>query len=351
MKICSGCGIDNPAEAKFCRSCGQPFPEDAPAAQTPAPAVSAPEPEPAVDAPASPYVPPQPEVPSYQPAPQPVQQVPQAQPVPPVQPEPQAAYGYAPAPDYGQPQGYATGPIPTPGPAAPGAAPQPAPPAQPTQPSQAGVEAQAFGRWLLDSLKAPSKVFKTQVWWSFVVTVVTALIMSLITYTWTAKAYSGVNSWTNQLSAALGGSYRSSAAPSATVWLKAWLAFLILLYVAVVIAFIGRKLFGDPISFLALHDQFAQRLLPFVVLDLAALLLSLVGAIAVAALLFSLGFMVVLLVLPGAIIATGENHRKLDSYWLWLIAIVIAVVVLLLGLMLAGSIGGSAVSDAVRFSY
>lgn len=292
MKICPGCGIDNPTEARFCRSCGQPFAEDAPAAQAP----SFPAPGPIAADPTAQYRP-QPEVPSYAPAPQPV------------------------------------------------------PPTRPAQPSQASVEAQAFGHWLLDSLKTPSKVFRTQVWWSFAVTVVTALIMSLITYTWTAKTYSGVAGLANQLSSVLGSSYRVSSAPSATVWLKAWVAFLVLLYVAVVIAFIGRKLFGDPISFLTLHDQFVQRLLPFAILDLVILLLSLIGVIGVSALLFTLGFLIVLIVLPGAIIATGENHRKLDSYWLWLIAIVIAVVMLLLGLMLAVSIGGSAVRDAVGFSY
>ncbi|NMN00986.1 hypothetical protein G1C96_1568, partial [Bifidobacterium sp. DSM 109958] len=281
--------------------------------------------------------------------PQPAPQAAQPAYVAPQQPQPaQPAYAAAPQPGYAPQQGQ---PQPAYAPQQ-GYAPAPGAPVAPAQPSPSNEAAKAFGQWLLASLKRPASTYRTQVWWSFVVTVVTSLVTSLLIYTWAAKAVHTATNYASGLASMFTGSTTSysAPAPSAAVWFKAWIAFLVLTYAAVLMTFIGRKILGDPKSFFEVHDMYAQRMVPFCVLYVALILLSLVGGSWVALVLFYLAYLLTLLVLPGALIAKGECHRNADSFWLWLGAIVVCFVILIVALMLSGAIAGSAVSDVLNLS-
>lgn len=370
MKTCSACGTQNPEAARFCRSCGNPFATEAAAsapATEPTPATAAePTPEPAPTqtfATVTPQPEPAPAAPS-EPTPAPVAAAPApAEPAPAApaaQPAPQqqtTGYVPQPAPQAAQPA-YVAPQQPQPAQPAYAAAPQagyaPAPgaPVAPVQPSPSNEAAKAFGQWLLASLKRPASTYRTQVWWSFVVTVVTSLVTSLLIYTWAAKAVHTATNYANGLASMFTGSTSSysAPAPSAAVWFKAWIAFLVLTYAAVLMTFIGRKILGDPKSFFEVHDMYAQRMVPFCVLYVVLILLSLVGGSWVALVLFYLAYLLTLLVLPGALIAKGECHRNADSFWLWLGAIVVCFVILIVALMLSGAIAGSAVSDVLNLS-
>lgn len=304
MKKCNQCGTDNSDSARFCRGCGRPMG----AAAAPGPA--------------APAVP----IPQYT--------------------APSAAPAPAAAPMPGAPQ---PSPLPY-----QQAAPQPgAPAAQAAQQTAQNTVAKAFFGWLWESFKTPSRRFSgVQTWWPIIPLVVDALLMGLTVYMWESHALSAATSVGNGLLGELG-SITGTSAPQVNVSVpvgelfKGWITYAALVYIIVLICLLGRKLMGDPVSFVALHTEIAQKLMPLMALYLVAFLLALIGSgfIVLSVLLFVVGLLY-LLVVPGAIIAQGVNRRKLDKTWMWIFAVLIGGFILLVFFIILGVSGAaSAVSS------
>lgn len=320
MKKCNHCGTENPEGARFCRGCGQPMtdaaaqPAAAPAAPAPAPA-PAPVPAPAVPAPA-------PVAPQY------------AAPAPGAPQQPHSTYQQ-------------------PAPAAP-AAPVPGQPAPaPAAPSAQSEASKAFFGWLLESFKTPSRKFaNVQAWWPIIPLVFNGLLMALTVYMWQSKALSAATSVGNGILGELG-SLTGTSAPQVSAGVpigelfKGWITYSALIYIVVLISLLGRKLMGDPISFVALHTELAQKFMPMVALYLVAFLFALIGSgmIVLSVLLFMMGILYILAA-PGAIIAQGTATRKLDKTWLWIFGVLIGGLILLIFFLILGVSGAaSAVSS------
>lgn len=317
MKKCNHCGTENPEGARFCRGCGQPMtdaaaqPAAAPAAPAPAPA-PAPVPAPAVPAPA-------PAAPQY------------AAPAPGAPQQPHSTY-QQPAPA-----------APVPG--------QPAP--APAAPSAQSEASKAFFEWLLESFKTPSRKFaNVQAWWPIIPLVFNGLLMALTVYMWQSKALSAATSVGNGILGELG-SLTGTSAPQVSAGVpigelfKGWITYSALIYIVVLISLLGRKLMGDPISFVALHTELAQKFMPMVALYLVAFLFALIGSgmIVLSVLLFMMGILYILAA-PGAIIAQGTATRKLDKTWLWIFGVLIGGLILLIFFLILGVSGAaSAVSS------
>ncbi|PJM73547.1 hypothetical protein CS006_05835 [Bifidobacterium primatium] len=332
MKICEQCGLQNPTEAKFCRGCGHPFPANEPVseetllserASVPAPSAvptpSTPQPQAAAPQPAS------------QPAPQPVYAAPQPAAVP--QPQYQA-------------QQQPTQPI-----------------AMPQQPPVQGAPAvaqpgaaNAFFVWLWESFKHPSKRYATQAWWAIIPLVFNAFLMALTVYMWESKAVSAA---TNVGNGILGGLSRdftgsSSYAPqiaspgvSISELFKFWVIFAALLYIIVLICFMGRKMLGEAqTTFSTIHVELAQKTMPMVALNLVAFLCALIGSgmLFLSSLLFMIG-LTFIMAIPGAIVAQGVNARKLDKTWMWIFIMMLGGLILFVFFMIIAVAGvASAVS-------
>ena len=220
------------------------------------------------------------------------------------------------------------------------------------QVARSGQSTSTFWQWLLGSFARPSHPAVTQAWWSLVVMLVTAFTAALLNYVWASQTMSAVGSIGNGIANLFnnGSSYSSysAPAPSGLVLFKDWIAYAILLYAAMLSIFIGRKIMGDPVSFGRIHDQFAQRMVPFAVLCLALTLISLIGGSILAGILFFFTFAIVMLVLPGAMVAEGRNARNLDVFWSWLIAVIVAAVIVFIAFLIFVAIGGSSISTMLH---
>lgn len=289
MKICDQCGQQNPVEARFCRGCGHRFPDNVPVAE---PARQAAAPVPSVPLP-GPVPPPNPQ--GGQPAQPHFQIPPQASPV--AQAGPQ-------------------GPVP-----------------QQTAPVQAGSSG-AFFVWLWDSFRHPSRRYATQTWWAIIPLVFNAFLMALTVYMWQSKAVSAtVDMGNGLLNGLTGGSAYTPqiASPGVSVseLFKSWILFAALLYILVLICFMGRRMFGERVAFAALHTEIAQKTMPMVALNLASFLFALIGSglVILSAALFMTGVSF-LLTMPSAIVAQGVNSRKLDKTWMWIFVMLIGGLIL-----------------------
>lgn len=226
----------------------------------------------------------------------------------------------------------------------PGAVPGMAP-AQQTGPSQFKL----FFDWVLAALKKPSLRMATPTWWACVPMFVEAAIVSLLVTIWAAKAASAVLYPAESILSMMGESSRSISVSSSdyfSLFFRGFIGVALVLYALVLIVFLGRKIFGDADTFRQVHDTFAQIVIPFAVFHLALVLLSLVGASVVAGVLFflSLAFMALL---PSYLVAISANHRKLDSFWLWLFAMIAVFFILVLLMIIFSNIAGSAFMGAL----
>ncbi|RBP99459.1 zinc ribbon domain-containing protein [Bifidobacterium xylocopae] len=340
MKVCASCQTENPDSAKFCRKCGTPFAkqgQDAQQAEQPQGQVTEPTQASQVSAPQQ-AMPVQP------------QQNPQTQqPLAAGQPTPLQGQPVPGAQSVDGPRTQPTQPMqmPVPG-AVPGAAPGVVPgmaPVQPAAPSQSRV----FFNWVLAALKKPTLRMAKPAWYACIPMFVEAMIISLLVTIWASQAVSAASRALGPWSSMMGGSIGSVSVSSSdgfALFFRGFIAVAVVLYAMVLIVFLGKKIFGDPDGFSQVHDAFAQIMIPFAVLHLVLVLLSLVGASLMAGVifLFSFGF---LMLIPSYLIATSANHRKLDSFWLWMISMVVAFLIFLLMMVIFASIAGAAFMSAM----
>ena len=103
----------------------------------------------------------------------------------------------------------------------------------------AGNEAKDFFAWLVSALKRPSNPYVTRVWWSFLVMAVTSVLPAFQLIITTNKAFDAyISSYMSSGYRVVGYSpTRPDIPPS--VFFKFWLLFAVMLYTAVLLAFIG----------------------------------------------------------------------------------------------------------------
>ena len=392
MKKCTSCQAENPDSAKFCRKCGKPFvkqEQDAPApgATTDSTEQSEAQQKPGEQTETQPKeglttdagVPNNPSSGLPQPVSNPAEQS--------GQPGPTSGVHPTPVPGAQPPQNInvqSQSPLGQPSPDArysAGQPTQPFPQAQPTQPTQQFQQAQAtqpnqpplqqpmpgaapgmapvqqtvptqsrlFFNWLLAALKKPSLRMIKPAWYACIPIFVEAMIISLLVTIWESRTVSAVSHAFSPVTSIFG--YSSSSASSGSsgnfgFFFRGFIAVAFVLYVMTLSIFIGKKIYGDPDGFRQAHDAFAQIIIPFAILHLVLVLLSLVGASVVAGVifLFSVGFMSAV---PSYLIATSRNTHKLDSFWLWLIFMVVAFLIFLLVMIIFISIAGEAFMSAI----
>lgn len=288
MKTCPNCNTQNPDGASFCRGCGASLQS---AAQSAA-----------------------------QPVEQPMMQT---VPTAPVAPSAPAMQQPAPLPrSAAMPQGA---------------------PATPVAPSAAKKD-NKFGRWLLSALKTPSRAVDTEPWFGFVITGVTALLMSLTILAIVQKTVSAfydspLRYFTGFMSGMSGSSYGSSSSSDlmSSVFFKSFLLSALVVYILIAVVFLGSLIFGAKESFLAVHDRFARYLVALDIAFLVALLLAFAGASVFAAVMFFalFGVMEFLVVLD---VARMRSTRNADIYWLVLAVVAVLFVALTLFMWIASSV-------------
>lgn len=389
MKKCTSCQAENPDSAKFCRKCGKPFVEQGQGSSASGATTDSTEQSQAQQKPGE-QLEDQPKTgltadtgvpsnPSHG-LPQPVSDSAAQS----GQPEPSSGIHPTPVPGAQQPQNINTqsqSPLGQPSPDArysAGQPTQPFPQAQPTQQFQQAQAAQPnqppfqqpmpgaapgmapvqqvvptqsrlFFNWLLAALKKPSLRMIKPAWYACVPMFVEAMIISLLVTIWESRTVSAVSHAFSPATSIFGYSPSSASTSSSGnfgFFFRGFIAVAFVLYVMTLSIFVGKKIYGDPDGFRQVHDAFAQIIIPFAILHLVLVLLSLMGASIMAAVVFllSVGLMSAV---PSYLIATSRSTRKLDSFWLWLIFLVVAFLIFLLVMIIFISIAGAAFISAI----
>ena len=214
----------------------------------------------------------------------------------------------------------------------------------------AGNEAKDFFAWLVSALKRPSNPYVTRVWWSFLVMAVTSVLPAFQLIITTNKAFDAyISSYRSSGYRVVGYSpTRPDIPPS--VFFKFWLLFAVMLYTAVLLAFIDRKLFGDPITFLQMHDAMVQRYFPATIALMFAFLLSLLGA-GKFSLIVLLVVLLFVIAVPSVVVSQSENRRAADGFLLWCAFFVITLIALaVLGTVISSIVLGGA-QDIINWGF
>ena len=323
MKVCSQCGATNNDTARFCKGCGNNLDVVQPVAQ--------------------PSQPSQPTQPVAQPAPQ------FTQPTQPVQPVAQPATQFTQPMQPTQPTTQFTQPLAS---STPGTS---------STPGYSSVTNQInadqvmnFFRWLISAIKKPSQQYHVSSLYAVLVFVISALLSSIQMYCTVLSGANMVNSFTNT-GANLVSSFLNQriSAPQVqvpiSVFFAAFFAAIISVYMTFVVALIGAKMFGDPMPVGQLHVQFAQKMVPIIVIQICAALLGIL-TLSVPSTLLQVFAIILTLLLPFSFVSHAECTRKIDREWLWVIFVLVAVVILLIVFAMSMGIFTNAVSSAIRGS-
>lgn len=348
MKVCSQCGTANNDSAKFCKGCGNNVEAAQPVAQPVQPVSQA---QPMAQPMQQPVHMAQPVFANSQPAQQYASQPAQPQPTQPMQPVSQ---------HQAQPMFVQQNP-------------QMAHPTQPTQPAQPMMQQAPamqgaphytqptnqlnseqmmnFFHWLISAIKKPSQQYHVSSLYAVLVFVISALVSAIQTYCTVQSGANVFNSFTNAganfLSSML---ERSISAPRVSVpisvFIAAFFAAMISVYMTFVVALIGAKMFGDPMSASQLHVQFAQKMVPIVTIQICAALLGILTLSTPSVFLqIFAGFLTLLL--PFSFVSHAECTRKMDREWLWVIYVLVAAIILIIVFLVTMGIVTSAISSAM----
>ena len=252
-------------------------------------------------------------VPPTQPVP-PAQQAPQTQSVPPVQPQypQQSGFGGQGFQQTGQP--YA---------------------AQPQQPSAAAMEGRTFFNWLKEALIHPSQDKPVKKWYSWVITLFLSFMIALNIVVWVTQGASFVSQLDGYGSVAV------------QLFFAMWIAAFLVLYSCILFALLGRKVLADSKKFSQFHDEYARRLMPWVMLELIVFVLSIIRLTPLALLLQCFGLFSMW---QPVVVAQGQSQSKRDPHWGWLIAMIVQlaatviaiIIVMIVSAMLASFAAGMA---------
>ena len=346
MKVCSQCGTANNDSAKFCKGCGNNVESAQPVAQPVQPVSQAqPMAQPMQQQPVHMA---QPMFANSQPAQQFASQPAQPQPTQPMQP----AYQQPAQPMFVQQNPQMTHPT---QPAQPMMQQAPAMQGAPhyTQPmNQINSEQMVdFFHWLLSAIKKPSQSYHVSSLYAVLVFVISALVSAIQTYSTVQSGANIFNSFTKVGTNLLSSMWeRSISAPRVSVpisvFIAAFFAAMISVYMTFVVALIGAKMFGDPMSASQLHVQFAQKMVPIVTIQICAALLGILTLSTPSVFLqIFAGFLTLLL--PFSFVSHAECTRKIDLEWLWVIYVLVAAIILIIVFCVTMGIVTSAISSAI----
>ena len=203
---------------------------------------------------------------------------------------------------------------------------QPTQSARQAQPSQFEIESRTFFNWLKEALKHPSQDKAMKKWYGWAITAFLTFVVALNVYLWANQGTDFVTDLLNQAGMGLGyyGYGYSTNLPVALLF-GLWVIFFLLLYVNIAFALLGRKVLGDTKKFATFHDEYARRLMPWVMLELAVLVLTIVRLTALALPIQGIGLGMFMLWQP-VVVAQGESKRTLDSHWGWILAMLVQMV-------------------------
>lgn len=317
MKVCSQCNSENNDIAKFCKNCGNNIEAVQPMYAQPQPVQPQPvQPQPVYTQPAQPMH------------------------TQPVQPQPVYTQPVQPQPAYTQP----TQPMQQ----------QPAQGAPHFTQAANQINTEQvmhFFRWLVSAIKHPSHKYRVSSLYAVLVFVISALVSAIQTYCTVQSGANFFNSFTNAganfLSSML---ERSISAPRVSVpisvFIAAFFAAMISVYMTFVVALIGAKMFGDSMSASQLHVQFAQKMVPIVTIQICAALLGILTLSTPSVFLqIFAGFLTLLL--PFSFVSHAECTRKMDREWLWVIYVLVAAIILIIVFCVTMGIVTSAISSAM----
>ena len=208
-----------------------------------------------------------------------------------------------------------------------------------------------FFHWLISAIKKPSQQYHVSSLYAVLVFVISALVSAIQTYCTVQSGANVFNSFTNAganfLSSML---ERSISAPRVSVpisvFIAAFFAAMISVYMTFVVALIGAKMFGDPMSASQLHVQFAQKMVPIVTIQICAALLGILTLSTPSVFLqIFAGFLTLLL--PFSFVSHAECTRKMDREWLWVIYVLVAAIILIIVFCVTMGIVTSAISSAM----
>lgn len=216
-------------------------------------------------------------------------------------------------------------------------------PAAPQQPSAFEAESRTFFNWLKEAFLHPSQDKPMKKWYSWVVTAFLTFMISANITLWVAQGASFADSLIGSTR------YYRSALPSVLVVM--WIALFLMLYAYILFALLGRRVLGDSKKFANFHDEYARRLMPWVVLELVVFVLSLIRLDVLAVPLQMLGLGLFSMWQP-VVVAQGNSTAKRDPHWGWILAMIVQMLLTLLAIVLIVVVilGGFAASLA-KMSY
>ncbi|WP_231130949.1 DUF6574 domain-containing protein [Gardnerella swidsinskii] len=208
-----------------------------------------------------------------------------------------------------------------------------------------------FFHWLISAIKKPSQQYHVSSLYAVLVFVISALVSAIQTYFTVQSGVNIFNSFTDADANFLSSmSERSISAPRVSVpisvFIAAFFAAMISVYMTFVVALIGAKMFGDPMSASQLHVQFAQKMVPIVTIQICAALLGILTLSTPSVFLqIFAGFLTMLL--PFSFVSHAECTRKIDREWLWVIYVLVAAIILIIVFFVTMGIVTSAISSAI----
>lgn len=208
-----------------------------------------------------------------------------------------------------------------------------------------------FFHWLISAIKKPSQQYHVSSLYAVLVFVISALVSAIQTYFMVQSGVNIFNSFTDAGANFLSSmSERSISAPRVSVpisvFIAAFFAAMISVYMTFVVALIGAKMFGDPMSASQLHVQFAQKMVPIVTIQICAALLGILTLSTPSVFLqIFAGFLTMLL--PFSFVSHAECTRKIDRAWLWVIYVLVAAIILIIVFFVTMGIVTSAISSAI----
>ena len=216
-------------------------------------------------------------------------------------------------------------------------------PTAPQQPSAFEAESRTFFNWLKEALLHPSQDTPMKKWYSWVVTAFLTFMISANITLWVAQGASFADSLIGSTR------YYRSALPSVLVVM--WIAMFLMLYAYILFALLGRRVLGDSKKFANFHDEYARRLMPWVMLELIVFVLSLIRLDILAVPLQLLGLGLFSMWQP-VVVAQGNSTAKRDPHWGWILAMIVQMVTTLLAVMLiVGLILGGFTAALAKMSY
>lgn len=194
----------------------------------------------------------------------------------------------------------------------------------PQQPSAFEAESRTFFNWLKEAFLHPSQDKPMKKWYSWVVTAFLTFMIAANITLWVAQGASFADSLIGSTR------YYRSALPSVLVVM--WIAMFLMLYAYILFALLGRRVLGDSKKFANFHDEYARRLMPWVVLELVVFVLSVIRLDILAVPLQMLGLGLFSMWQP-VVVAQGNSTARRDPHWGWILAMIVQMLLTLLAIV------------------